>query len=110
MNKLICLDCFTRFEAPAQHEMPDLTGFDGIIIEVCPNCISSHIEPAENYTLAAFDHADIKQLKIMINYFIDGCKKNKSIVTDATLHDHYRALIINAEAMLNNIVNAHFSN
>jgi hypothetical protein len=110
MNKLICLDCFTRFEAPAQHEMPDLTGFNGIIIEVCPSCISSYIEPAENYTLAAFDKSDIIQLKMMINYFIDGCKKNKSLITDPILHDHYRALIANAEFMLKNIVNAHFNN
>jgi hypothetical protein len=99
MNKLICLDCFTRFEAPAQQEMPDLTGFDGIII-------SSHIEPAENYTLAAFDKADIIQLKMMINYFVDGCMKNKSLITDPILHDHYRALIANAQFMLNNIVNS----
>ena len=106
MNKLICLDCFTRFEAPAQREMPDLTGFTGLIIEVCPNCISDAIEPAENYTLAAFDKADIIQLKMMINYFIDGCMKNKSLISDPILHDHYRALISNAQFMLNNINNA----
>jgi hypothetical protein len=47
---------------------------------------------------------------MMINYFIDGCKKNKSLITDPILHDHYRALIANAEFMLKNIVNAHFSN
>jgi hypothetical protein len=110
MNKLICLDCFTRFEAPAQREIPDHTGFTGLIIEVCPNCISNSIEPAENYTLAAFDKSDIIQLKMMINYFIDGCMKNKSLISDPILHDHYRALIANAKYMLDNIVNADFSN
>jgi len=106
MNKYLCLDCFNRFEAPAQREMPDLTGFTGLIIEVCPNCISDCIEPADNYTLAAFDKSDVIQLKMMINYFIDGCMKNKSLVTDPILHDHYRALISNAQYMLNNINNA----
>jgi hypothetical protein len=105
MNKYLCLDCFTRFEAPKERIMPDHTGFHGLIIEVCPNCISDSIEAAENYTLAAFDKSDVIQLKMMINYFIDGCMKNKSLVTDPILHDHYRALISNAQYMLNNIVN-----
>jgi len=103
MNKLICLDCLTRFEAPVKKEMPDYTGFDGIIIEVCPVCISSHIEDANNYSLLALDVADVKQFGMIVQYFIDGCKRNKASTTDPILNDHYRALITNAETIFTNI-------
>ena len=103
MNKLICLDCFTRFEAPAQHEMPDLTGFNGIIIEVCPSCISSHIEPAENYSLLALDVADVKQLKMMLDLFLETCSNNLMKTSDIVLIQHYQALMSNSINIYNNI-------
>ena len=103
MNNKICLDCLTRFEAPEKKEMPDHTGFNGLIIEVCPACINSHFEPVENYSLLALDVADVKQFKMMLDLFIETCKRNLSITNDIVLIQHYQALMSNSINIFNNI-------
>lgn len=103
MNKHICLDCLTRFEAPAEKDMADHTGFIDIIIEVCPVCISSHIGQAESYELLLLDAPDKKQLKMMLDLFLETCKRNLTNTSDIVLIQHYQALMQNAINMFNNI-------
>ncbi len=102
MNKHICLDCITIFNVAMKREIADHTGQVDTIIDVCPVCMSNHIEPAEGNQIIILDRADMLHLKMVAQYFINGCKQNKSLCGDAVLHEYYRALILNTENIINN--------
>lgn len=100
--KHICLDCYATFDVAAKKEVPDASGFDGILIDVCPVCISNHIEPAESKRILVLDATDYKHLANMANFYIDACKNNLLSTNDADLASHYRALIMQSEHFINN--------
>lgn len=102
MSKLICLDCYSTFDVSKIREIVDHTGQVDIIIDVCPNCISNHIEEAKGKNLIILDPADMQHLKMVFQYFINGCKQNKSLCKEPVLHEYYRALILNTENIINN--------
>lgn len=107
MNKHICLDCICLFDNAKPKELLDHTGQVDIIIDVCPKCMSNHIEPAEGKQIIILDHADMQHLKMVTQYFINGCKQNKSLCHEPVLHEYYRALILNTENIINNAKQCH---
>jgi hypothetical protein len=107
MNKTICLDCLTRFEAPEKVEMPDHNGFTGIIINVCPVCISSNIQELQGLYTPIFDSEDVTGIERMANHYLQRCIENKFLTTDPTLLQHYTALIQQANIIVKKIKDAH---
>ena len=103
MIKHICLDCQTIFDIPQRMEVPDHTGFDGVIIDVCPNCISNHIQQAAGLYLPALDAEDMKGIQRMCEIYTQKCIENKLHTTDATLLLHYTALIDQATTLVEKI-------
>lgn len=102
MSKYICLDCYSTFDVSKAREITDHTGQVDTIIDVCPVCMSNHIEPAEGKQIIILDQADMQHLKLVTQYFINGCKQNKSLCHEPVLHEYYRALILNTENIINN--------
>jgi hypothetical protein len=107
MNKKICLDCLTRFEAPEKVEMPDHNGFTGIIINVCPVCISSNIQNLQGLYTPIFDAEDVTGIERMANFYLTRCTENKFLSSDPTLLQHYTALILQAHYIVKKIKDAH---
>ena len=112
-KKHICLDCFAMFNIEAAHkkEVPDHTGFDGIFIDVCPTCLSNHIQPTEGINILLLDNTDKQHLAVVMQHFINGCKQNLIRVEAQniepkdrlTLVEHYQSFITLTEAIFNNI-------
>jgi len=106
-NNFICLDCKCQFKIAAKHEVPDQTGFDGIIIDVCPVCISNHIQETAGLFLPVFDAEDLTGIERMANSHIHKCIHNKfHAINDATLLEHYSALIQQANAIVKKVKEA----
>ena len=104
--KHICLDCNQIFDAPKPHMVPDHTGFDGVQIDVCPVCISDHIQLATGLFLPALDAEDIKGIERMCQIYTQKCVENKVHTNDPTLLLHYTALIDQATNLLQKIKNS----
>jgi hypothetical protein len=105
-NKYICLDCKCQFDKANEQQVADHTGNDGIFIEVCPVCISNHIQPTEGLYLPVLDAEDITGIERMANSHRHKCIDNKFHTTDATLLQHYSALIQQANDILKKIKEA----
>jgi len=105
-NKFICLDCNCQFEICGQKEIPDHTGHDGIFIDVCPVCISNHIQPTEGLYLPVLDAEDIRGIERMAEVYKNKCLDQKTHTTDLTLLQHYTALIDQCNQVLKKVKEA----
>jgi hypothetical protein len=101
--KHICLDCHTFFDVAQKKEVTDHTGFDGIYIDVCPQCMSNHIEPVAGKYLLVMDKIQYKHLTYADGYFRNQVKENLLYTNDPTIADHYRSLLIMSELIFKNI-------
>lgn len=109
MNKQICLDCFQMFEQPAPHYIQQHNIEVDLIINVCPHCMSNHIEPIKGKTMILLDAAEHRHLLMVAQYFINGCRENlircsemRTNLDAKTLHQHYQSLIQITELILKN--------
>jgi hypothetical protein len=106
-NNFICLDCHCQFEITRKHEVSDHTGFAGIIIDVCPVCISNHIEETEGLFLPVLDAEDITGIERMANSHIHRCIDHKlHVLNEPILLEHYSALIKQANDIVKKIRDA----
>lgn len=104
--KHICLDCQTIFDKPTKHQVPDHTGHEGVFIDVCPQCISNHIQQATGLYLPVLDQEDLKGIERMCEVYVKKCIDNKINTTDSTLLHHYTALIDQATDLITKIKKA----
>jgi len=103
MNKQICRDCSQQFLLPHMKQVPDATGFDGIYIEVCPNCCSNLIEPIKGLHTPILDSTDMELILKMANAYVALIVVKKSKSTEIVLKDHYTALMIQANDLVKKI-------
>lgn len=102
-NNFICLDCYCQFEIGREYEVSDNTGFTGIIIDVCPVCISNHIQETKGLFLPVLDAEDFKGLQRMAEVYYTKCIDAKMNTTDSTLLQHYTALIDQCTTIIDKI-------
>ena len=106
MSKHICLDCNTVFVIEEQKFFGDPVTMDGVWIDVCPQCMSDHIQKAEGLHLVALDAEDLRGLQRMCEYYTAKAVENKIHTTDITLLQHYTALIDQATSLIEKIKKA----
>lgn len=105
MIKHICLDCNQVFDVPAKQDSTDITGHDDfVLIDVCPVCMSNHIQHATGLYLPVLDAEDLRGLQRMCETYTKKCIENKINTTDATLLHHYTALIDQATGLIDKII------
>jgi hypothetical protein len=105
-NNFICLDCHCQFEITRKHEVSDYTGFAGIIIDVCPICISNHIQETKGLFLPILDQEDCNHIERISSYFKTLCLNQKFLVKDTLLMEHYTALIMQTDFLIKKIKDA----
>lgn len=96
--KMQCNSCQTKFDQPKPHFVADHTGWEGIYIHVCPNCISDNI--TEIYELTP----EQKLIQMWADAFINKCIQNKQSTNDANLIIHYTNLISDTQLLLKKIL------
>lgn len=101
--KHICLDCLTIFKQAQKKELPDQTGQIDLIIDVCPQCISEHIEPAEGKYVLVIDEVEYKHLSYSDGYFQSRVKENLLNTNDPVIAEYYRGLLMLSDLIMNNI-------
>jgi len=97
--KMICNQCQTKFDKPKGHYFPDHTGWDGVYIDVCPNCISDEISEIKTYS------NDQKLIQMWADAFINKCIHNKQSTGDANLIIHYTNLISETQILIKKLNN-----
>jgi hypothetical protein len=102
-NNYICNDCNCQFEITRKHEISDHTGFAGIIIDVCPVCISNDIQETVNLFLPILNSEDFNALQKMASVYYTKCIDAKMMSTDITLLQHYTALIDECTTLVDKI-------
>ena len=105
-NNFICLDCHCQFEITRKHEVEDYTGFAGIIIDVCPVCISNNIVETTGLYLPILDQEDTNHIERISSYFKTLCLNQKFLVKDTLLMEHYTALIMQTDFLITKIKDA----
>jgi len=103
MNKQICRDCSHQFLLPHMKQVPDSTGFDGIYIEVCPECCSNAIEPIKGLHTPVLDKTEVELIAKMATLYVGQIAESKSKSTEIVLKDHYTALMIQANDLVKKI-------
>jgi len=104
MIKHICRDCNQQFNQAQQKQVPDHTGFDGIYIEVCPNCCSNLIEPISGLHTIILDKTEVELIAKMATLYVGHIAESKSKSTEIVLKDHYTALMMQANDLVEKII------